>query len=114
MESRPRGDVPPYLRAQLARARGLLAAARGETAAAESHLGAAIEQFGSLGFPYWLAVARTDLAGVLIGERRVTDAGALLEEARATFAHLRAAPALQRADGMLAGAASAQSASIID
>ena len=51
MESRPPGHVPPYLRAQLARGRGLLAAARGEAAAAESHLGAAIEQLRIARFP---------------------------------------------------------------
>jgi hypothetical protein len=35
-------------------------------AAAESHFGAAIDGFASLGFPYWLATAQTDLADLLV------------------------------------------------
>ena len=108
IESRPPGQVPPYVLAHLGRARGLLAAGRADAAAAESHLRAAIEWFRSLGFPYWLAMAQTDLAGLLIDEQRVADARPLLEEARAGFARLGAAPALERAEGALAGAASTQ------
>jgi tetratricopeptide (TPR) repeat protein len=114
IECRPPGDIPPYVHAHLDRARGLLAAARGETAAAESHLDGALERFSSLGFPYWLATAQTDLAGLLIGEQRVADARPLLDDARDTFARLGAAPALQRAEGLLAGATSRKSASIVD
>jgi hypothetical protein len=102
LAERPSGQVPPYLRAQLARGQGLLARAQGNAAAAEAQLGAAIEGFRSLGFPYWLATARTDLAEVLVDEKRVDEASPLLEEARAAFSRLGAAPALQRAEAVLA------------
>jgi tetratricopeptide (TPR) repeat protein len=103
VSDRPAGQIPPYLRAQLARGDGLLARERGDTAAAESQLGAAIEEFRSLGFPYWLASAQTDLADLLVHDKRMDEAGSLLDEARATFIRLGAAPALQRADAILAG-----------
>ena len=106
MAERPPGQVPPYLRAQLSRGHGLLAAARGEVAAAESHFGAAIAGFGMLAFPYWLATAQTDLADLLVREERVAEARALLAEAPAVFGRLGAAPALQRAEAVLAGDAS--------
>lgn len=105
---RPPGQVPPYLRAQLSRGDGLLAAARGESAAAESHLGAAIDGFGSLGFPYWLATAQTDLADLLARDGRAGEAGALLDQARVVFRRLGAAPALKRANAVLTGDASLQ------
>jgi tetratricopeptide (TPR) repeat protein len=102
LAERPSGQVPPYLRAQLARGRGLLRRAEGDPTAAEAQLGAAIEGFRSVGFPYWLATAQTDLAEVLVEEKRVEQASPLLEEARAAFTRLGAAPALQRAEAVLA------------
>jgi class 3 adenylate cyclase/tetratricopeptide (TPR) repeat protein len=108
LAERPPGQVPPYLRAQLSRSSGLLAAARADVAAAESHLGAAIHGFGSLGFPYWLATAQTDLADVLVHDERVTEAASLLDEARGVFSRLGAAPALQRAEAVLARSNSVQ------
>jgi tetratricopeptide (TPR) repeat protein len=99
----PAGQLPPYLRAQLSRGQALLASARGEGAAAEAQFGAAIEGFRSLGFPYWLASAQTDLAELLVHDARVAEARQLLDEARAVFSRLGAAPALQRVDGVLAG-----------
>jgi class 3 adenylate cyclase/predicted ATPase len=101
LADRPAGQVPPYLRAHLARGRGLLARARGETAAAEAQLGAAIEGFRSLGFPYWVASAQTDLADLLVHDKRADEASSLLDEARAAFSRLGAVPALQRADAIL-------------
>ncbi len=108
LAERPPGHVPPYLRAQLSRGYGLLAAARGEVAAAESHFRAAIVGFGSLAFPYWLATVQTDLADLLVHDERVAEARSLLDQARAVFTRLDAAPALQRADAVLAGDASLQ------
>jgi class 3 adenylate cyclase/tetratricopeptide (TPR) repeat protein len=93
---RPPGQVPPYLRAQLSRGYGLVAAARGDVAAAEAHFAAAIDGFGLLGFPYWLATAQTDLADLLAHDERVDEARSLLDEARAVFSRLGAAPASQR------------------
>jgi class 3 adenylate cyclase/predicted ATPase len=98
----PAGQVPPYLRAQAARGHGLLARARGDGPAAESQLRAAIDGFGSLGFPYWLATAQTDLADLLVRDHRVDEATVLLDEARAVFGRLGAAPALRRLEAVLA------------
>ncbi len=112
LADRPRGHVPPYLRAHLIRGYGLLAAARGDVAAGESHLRAAIEQFGSLGFPYWVAAVQTDFAGVLIENQRAPEATSLLEEARAVFSRLGAAPALRQAEALLARDASLPSGSL--
>jgi tetratricopeptide (TPR) repeat protein len=105
LAERPPGQVPPYLRAQISRGYGLLAAARGEVAAAESRLGAAIDGFTSLGFPYWLATAQTDLADLLVHDERGSECAALLDEARAVFRRLGATPALQRAEAVLASEA---------
>jgi hypothetical protein len=98
----PPGQVPPYVRAQLSRGHGLLARERGDEATATTHLGAAIEGFRSLGFPYWLASAQTDLADLLLHDKRVDEASSLLEEACAAFSRLSAAPALRRAEAILA------------
>ena len=102
LAGRPPGHVPPYLRAQLARGYGLLAAARGDVAPAESQLRAAIDGFGSLGFPYWLAQAQTDLADAAVRDDRPAEATPLLDEARDLFVRLGAAPALERAEALLA------------
>jgi class 3 adenylate cyclase/tetratricopeptide (TPR) repeat protein len=103
LAGRPLGHVPPFLRAHLARGDGLLAAARSDRAIAEARFLAAIEDLSSLGYPYWLACARTDLAGVLVDEGRAGEARALLDEAIAVLRDLRAAPALRRAQDLLAG-----------
>jgi tetratricopeptide (TPR) repeat protein len=105
---RPPGQVPPYVRGQLSRGYGLLAAARGEMAVAEAHFRAAIDRFGSLRFPYWLATVQTDLSDLLVHGGRGAEAASLLDEARAVFSRLGAAPALQRAEAVLAGDASLQ------
>ncbi|HET6869004.1 MAG TPA: hypothetical protein VFH80_24040, partial [Solirubrobacteraceae bacterium] len=101
LAQRPAGHVPPYVRAQLARGRGLLASARDDRAAAESQFGAAIQGFRSLGFPYWLASAQTDLAKLLVENQRVDEARSLLDEAVAAFSRLAATSALQRAEAIL-------------
>jgi tetratricopeptide (TPR) repeat protein len=103
LAERPRGQVPPYMRAQVARGYGLLCGAKGEAAAAQAQFGLAAEAFGSLGYPYWLATVQMELAGVLIEEHRGSEAMSLLDEARTVFGRLGAVPALQRAERLLAG-----------
>jgi hypothetical protein len=98
----PPGHVPPYLRAQLARGRGLLAAGA-DPAIARAHLEAAIAALESLHYPYWLAVARTDLAVLLLRDDRSEEARAMLNDALDAFRHLGAASALRRAESVLAG-----------
>ena len=100
---RPPGHIPPYLRAHLDRGAGLLAAAAGDLATAEAQLGLAIERLDSLAYPYWLAVARADLAAVLLDDRRPDEARPMLENANRVLKELRALPALGRAEGLLAG-----------
>jgi hypothetical protein len=102
LAERPAGHVPPYLHAQLSRIRGLLASARDDRAAAESQFGAAVEGFRSLGFPYWLATAQTDLAELLLHDKRVDEARPLLEAALTAFSRLGATPAVQRVESLLA------------
>jgi tetratricopeptide (TPR) repeat protein len=93
----PPGHIPPYLRAQLARGRGLLNAAEGHHDTVEHDLSTAIDALEKLGYPYWHAIAQTDLANWLIDQHRADEANPLLEHATTTFEQLRAAPAHARA-----------------
>jgi tetratricopeptide (TPR) repeat protein len=102
LASQPRGSAPPFLRAELARARGLLSASRGHPDAAETDLRAAVDAFSSLGYPYWLARAQTSLAGFLVDQGRAAEAAPLLDAAIEVFVRLGAAPALDRAQGLRA------------
>jgi tetratricopeptide (TPR) repeat protein len=106
LADRPPGHVPPYLRAQLDRGRALLNAAEGHHETVETDLTAAIEAFANLGYPYWHAVAQTDLAAWLIDQHRYDEAIPLLEQAIATLTPLRAAPALARAESLSQAAVS--------
>ncbi|MBA2532211.1 MAG: AAA family ATPase [Nocardioidaceae bacterium] len=92
----PRGHVPPYLRAQLARYRALVAAARGQHEDVEADLRRAIDGFRELGYPYWLARVQADLAQWLSGQGREGEAEPLLTEAMDTFTRLGAQPDLER------------------
>ncbi|MGI8675614.1 MAG: tetratricopeptide repeat protein [Nocardioidaceae bacterium] len=92
----PRGHVPPYLRAQLARYRALVAAARGQHEDVEAGLRRAIDGFRELGYPYWLARVQADLAQWLSGQGREGEAEPLLTEAMDTFTRLGAQPDLDR------------------
>jgi class 3 adenylate cyclase/tetratricopeptide (TPR) repeat protein len=103
----PPGHVPPYLRAELARARGRLADAEGRHDEVEPQLTAAVEKLKALGYPYHLALAQTDLARWLFTQDRREEAEPLLEEASATLRSLGAAPALARAQALGLGAAPA-------
>ncbi len=110
LSDQPPGHVPPYLRAQLARARALVAAAGGAHEHVERDLTGAIEEFralGSLGYPYWLSRVQTDLAAWLIAQNRSADAAPLLGEATSRFESLGAAPALARARALLPSQADA-------
>jgi class 3 adenylate cyclase len=94
---RPPGHIPPYLEAHLARARALIDAAEAHQEAVEPGLRDAMRQFAALGYPYWLAVAQTDLAEWLIGQGRATEADQLLADAVPVLSELAAGPALERA-----------------
>ncbi len=92
----PPGHIPPYLEAQLARARALIDAAEDRHETAEARLRDVIDQFAALGYPYWLAVTQTDLAEWLIGLGRASEADELLGEAVLVLNELGARPALER------------------
>ena len=97
LEQVPVAHVAPFLRALMHRVRGRLAASRADDALAEQELGTATERLGALGYPYWLALAQTDLAAFLIERGRDEEAAAPLAEALSTLEQLGAAPALARA-----------------
>jgi class 3 adenylate cyclase len=108
LADRPPGHVPPYLRAQLTRGRALLAIAQDRHDEVQADLLEAIDRLRELSYPYWLAVAQTDLAEWLLSAGRADEAAPLLEEAQAKLESLGAAPALERArrlSGFAAGAA---------
>lgn len=92
----PRGHVPPYLRAQLARCRALAAAARGDHDSVEVDLRHAVDAFRELGYPYWLARVQSDLGSWLVDQGRADEAEPLLTEAAETFTRLGALPDLDR------------------
>lgn len=100
LADRPPGHVPPYLRAHLARGRALLNAAENRHDTVQADLQTAIDAFAKLGYPYWHAVAQTDLAAWHTEYHQADQAGPLLEQAIATLTPLRAAPALTRAHAL--------------
>jgi class 3 adenylate cyclase/tetratricopeptide (TPR) repeat protein len=107
-EGLPVGAVGPFLRAQLARGRGLLAAAGGHSDTVESHFLTAIGSFTKLGYPYWLARTQTDLARWLFDQGRAAEASVVLDDAIPVFESLGAAPALARATQLRDGAGGAK------
>jgi tetratricopeptide (TPR) repeat protein len=104
LSNTPPGRIPPYVRAEVIRCRGLLASLEGRHDEVEAELTQAIESLAGLRYPYHLALAQLDLAEWLIGQSRAAEAAPLLEAALATFAALGAAPALGRAQKVAASA----------
>jgi len=92
----PKGHVPPYLRAQLARYTALVHAAQNQHDTVEADLRDAIASLTELGYPYWLACTQADLARWLITQGRPGEAEPLLAAAIDTFTHLRAQPDLDK------------------
>jgi len=95
--SRPPGEIPPFLRAQILRAGALVGAARGEDEGVEEGLSAAEEEFSELGYPYWTARAQLDLAEWLSRRDRRDEAADAARKAAATFERLGTQPMLVRA-----------------
>ena len=100
--SRPAGHVPPYLRAQLDRGRGLVAAARGDYALAKDEFEQSIKRLESLDYPYWVARVQLDLAAVLIEDGRAAQASQAIDDAMTGLQPLRAVPAIRHAEAMRA------------
>jgi hypothetical protein len=97
----PRGEVPPFLWAQLTRARALVAGARGEDETVEENLVAAEAALRGLGYPYWTARAQLDRAEWLARQGRLDESAKLASEAAATFETVGAAPMLARTRAFL-------------
>jgi tetratricopeptide (TPR) repeat protein len=81
-----------------------LAAARGEHDDVEAGLRAALASYEDMGYVYWAAYTRADLAAWLIDRDRSGEAWPLLDEAELTFTSLGARPALERVQELRAGA----------
>jgi class 3 adenylate cyclase/tetratricopeptide (TPR) repeat protein len=101
-ESLDPGRRTPTVRGQSSRLRARLDAARGKRERVDERFGTAEEIFGEMGLTFHLAATRLEHAEWLAGQGRADGAKPLLDEARATFEHLRATPWLERADRMSA------------
>ncbi len=86
---RPPGVVPPFLRMQVRRAEALVSAARGRSDGVEEHLRAAEAAFGDLGYRYWHARIRLDLAEWLAHQGRADEATILANMAATTSRNYR-------------------------
>ena len=102
---RPLGEVPPFLRAQVTRAKALVARARGEDGHVAENLLAAETTFRGLGYPYWTARVQLERAEWLAAEHRLDESALLAGDAAAAFDALGAAPMLSRARALLEPAA---------
>jgi hypothetical protein len=89
IERQPPGLRTPLMAAQARRFRGRMSGSEADFAAAE-------RQLRDLGIPFWLAVTQLEHAESLLVNGGREEAQMLLDEARPTFAELRAAPWLER------------------
>ena len=101
LATRPRGEVPPFLRAQVKHARALVARARGEDEAVEDNLVGAEVLFRDLGYPCWTARAQLDRADWLARTGRPEEAATLATQAAATFERIGVYPMLARGQALL-------------
>jgi len=101
LADRPQGEVPPFLRAQLRRARGLVAIAQHADEEVEEHLSSAEASLTELHYLYWAARTQLDRAEWLAGRGRADEARELGEQAARAFEQVGAAPMLARAQRLL-------------
>ena len=98
------GGRDPLLEAEATRARARLAAHNGDVEAAEERYSHAIDLFGELEAPFYLARAQLEYAELLSeAGRENSGASALREQAEAVFERLDARPWLERAQGLARG-----------
>jgi class 3 adenylate cyclase/tetratricopeptide (TPR) repeat protein len=95
--SRPPGEIPPFLRAQVLRSQALIRAARGEHDEVEAALLAVGAQFQSLNYPYWSARVQLDLAEWLTHQGREGEGKTRAGEAAAAFERLEVFSMLHKA-----------------
>ena len=97
VESLPKGELTPYLRAHAARFRARLGSVDdAELTDISALFEAAIDHFRASGFAFWLAVTRVEYAEWLAANDQAADAGALREQAAEFFTHVEAQPWLER------------------
>jgi len=101
LATRPAGQVPPFLRAQVTRAKALVADARGEDELVEENLVEVEATLRDLGYTYWAARAQLDRAEWLARRQRLDESARLASDAAATFEAVGAAPMLARARTLL-------------
>jgi hypothetical protein len=104
LAGRPQGEVPPFLRAQLSRARALIAGARGETENVARSLLSAEAALRDLGYPYWAALTQLETAEWLASDGDLAEAGRLAGQAAATFQVVGAGTMLDRSRRLFSGA----------
>jgi tetratricopeptide (TPR) repeat protein len=105
LATRSPGELPPFLRAQVARAKALVFIAAGGTSEVEELLDLAEATFRDLSYPYWTARSQLDRAEWLAGQGHQDAAAALASEASATFERLGTRPMLVRAQAISRAAA---------
>ena len=91
---RPAGQLPPYLRAEVAHHRARLSEVSGVTEGVAEDFRSAAEELRRLGYPYFLARVLSDHGAWLLRQGRADEARPLIEEAAGILRGLRAAPAL--------------------
>ena len=97
--------LPPFLWAQITRARALVADARGDGAEVEETLVGAETMFRELGYPYWTARTLLDRAEWLAAQTRLDESAELAALAAATFEAIGATPMIASAQALLEPAA---------
>jgi tetratricopeptide (TPR) repeat protein len=97
----PRCAVPPFLQAQVPRAKALVAGARGDDETVEENLVAAETAFRDLGYPYWTALTQLDRAEWLARQGRLDESASFASEAGVTFETVGAKPMAARARALL-------------
>jgi tetratricopeptide (TPR) repeat protein len=98
VERIPRGKMPQYVHAHVARLRAFLAAREGDAPAAESSYKRASATFRELGVPLWLGGTLLEYGEWMIAQERAGEAEPLLAEARALFERLEARLWIERVD----------------
>jgi class 3 adenylate cyclase/tetratricopeptide (TPR) repeat protein len=101
VRDRVHGSWSPSLETHLLRWEARVAAEGGDLADADTKFTAAIARFTAVSRPFWVAVTRLEYATTLAAQDRDTEAEALVSQARAAFAELRAVPWVQRSDELL-------------
>jgi tetratricopeptide (TPR) repeat protein len=98
VEQIPRGKMPQYVHAHVARLRAYLAAQEGDARAADASYKRASGTFRELGVPLWLGGTLLEYGEWLVAQDRVAEAEPLLTEARELFERLEARPWIERVD----------------